>query len=210
MIENNTTVNKVPNSKSKKNLAKWTGLTLEELSEGALLTLASARWARKIVREKKYPARMPTNTEIYTESAVALAFNLKPLINGSGDLIGEDGQIHEVKGSMIDLGKYDCTSFSPKFDNDNLWFVDIVIGIDEDAIMMYIYSLRDVGAKTIKKIVMNSSNKDENGDPILVTFSDQQEANRRPRLSLRKIITENDIPRVAEVRLGSEPYFRLY
>lgn len=111
--------------------------------------------------------REPNLPEGLTENLTALHLEAKLIISGSGDLLGKNGEIFEVKGSSSP----GPNSFSPKSAFDNL-----------------IYVYYDANLKTFSVYVLNLAHKDlldlkMNKNE---TFQDQANAGRRPRFSIMK------------------------
>jgi hypothetical protein len=75
----------------------------------------------------------------------------------------------------------DCTSFGLASTWDKLIFIDFHEFIDSFTNKVYFYHIRH----NVHKLILNKSKNE--------TFADQQKQGRRPRLSIRNIINENNL-----------------
>lgn len=83
----------------------------------------------------------------------------------------------------------DCTSFGPKSTWDELYFIDFAHQGQVDG-NVYVYKI-DI---PLKKIVLNTKKHE--------TFEQQQQQGRRPRLSLKQIIKDNNIKPIKHINLN--------
>ncbi|MDR2821843.1 MAG: Bsp6I family type II restriction endonuclease [Mycoplasmataceae bacterium] len=92
------------------------------------------------------------------------------------DIITKDGI--QVKSASIEK---DCTSFGPKSTWDKLYFIDFsnFINCKTNTIDFYLIDI------DLSSIVLNEKKHE--------TFKQQQKQNRRPRLSLKKLIKKHNI-----------------
>jgi hypothetical protein len=148
-------------------------------------------WKQLKDMASQYKFRAPNLIEGISETAFCLfkpsskrLLNVYGGCNGSADTYDiETQRAEQIKATSI---KEDLTSFGPESKWDDLYFLDFYRDGSLDGSF-------DVYLIDSEKIYSQIINKKKNE-----TFIDQQKQGRRPRLSIKKIIRENNIKPIAE------------
>ena len=142
-------------------------------------------WNNLRVGLKNYYSRGPNLSEGLSESAFCLYRNSMKLlkIEGGCDSSADTynlftNEAEQIKATSIES---DLTSFGPNSKWDKLYFLDFYNGGNLDGS----FDCYEIDTALIYNTVVNQGKNE--------TFVDQQQQGRRPRLSLKKIIRENNI-----------------
>jgi hypothetical protein len=142
-------------------------------------------WNNLRVGLKKYDSRGPNLSEGLSESAFCLynksfkIINIKGGCDSSADTYNlQKQEAEQIKATSI---ASDLTSFGPTSRWDKLYFLDFYNNGNLDGS----FDCYEIDTALIYNTVVNQGKNE--------TFVDQQRQGRRPRLSLKKIIRENNI-----------------
>ena len=142
-------------------------------------------WNNLRVGLKQYGSRGPNLSEGLSESAFCLYSNSLKILNiqggcdSSADTYNLDRQeAQQIKATSI---ANDLTSFGPTSKWNKLYFLDFYNGGNLDGS----FDCYQIDTDLIYNTIVNKGKNE--------TFVDQQKQGRRPRLSLKKIIAENNI-----------------
>ena len=134
---------------------------------------------------RSYEVREPNLSEGLSEIAFCIYTGSKRLLNVTGGCNASADSYHiermeaeQIKATSI--GK-DLTSFGPKTKWDKLYFLDFYRNGELDGS----FDCYEIDKELIYSTVVNKGKNE--------TFRDQQNQGRRPRLSLKKIIQDNNI-----------------
>ena len=152
-------------------------------------------WAwYKTVRKVPWALRSPNMPEILTEAIVCLCTKSQLITSGHGDILRPDGLIGEVKATSSSTR--DVSSFSPKSNFDNLYFVHMDKGSTDVSL---VYDLH-MDRKEVEKIKVNKNE----------TFAQQAEDGRRPRFSiLSSIISAKKLKPTWKVDMNTQKIVEL-
>lgn len=126
--------------------------------------------------------------DVFSEALYCIYFNAVRTNNTahSYDCVNIDnGAGVQVKSASI---AHDCTSFGPRSTWDELYFMDFAVNGKIDGIID-VYRLDF----SLDNVILNAKKNE--------TFKMQQEQGRRPRLSLKKLIIENNIKPIRRISL---------
>jgi len=142
-------------------------------------------WNNLRVGLKGYDSRGPNLSEGLSESAFCLyshslkIMNIQGGCDSSADTYNlETQEAEQIKATSI---KNDLTSFGPTSKWDKLYFLDFYNNGDLNGS----FDCYQIDTNLIYTTIVNKSKNE--------SFIDQQNQGRRPRLSLKKIIVDNDI-----------------
>ena len=113
-----------------------------------------------------------------SEALVCLSAGASLIRSGHGDIQLSGGTVGEVKATSLPIGDADLSSFSPKSEFDNLFFVEI---LSESDGTFLVYDL-GLSRAEVERIMVNNTE----------TFKDHADAGRRPRFSIRESIIEKE------------------
>lgn len=142
-------------------------------------------WSNLRIGLKNYGSRGPNLSEGLSESAFCLYSNSLKIINiqggcdSSADTYNlQTQEAEQIKATSIES---DLTSFGPTSRWDKLYFLDFYNNGNLDGS----FDCYQIDTNLIDRTVVNKSKNE--------TFANQQSQGRRPRLSIKKIIFDNNI-----------------